>query len=117
MRQAVGRTCINRGKIRCRLMFAHLPSECRKEDYQFASSTTICVCDLRCILRVTTTKIVSLRRILRARIVVEQRRQPALGSRDVPALAFGIIGDLVALDLADAEISALRMRVIKAADR
>ena len=39
-----------------------------------------------------------------ARIVVEDRRQPALGLRDAPALAPRIVLDLVALDLADAEI-------------
>src|SRR5689334_25328663 len=59
----------------------------------------------------------SLRRILGARIVVQERSEPAFGGRDVPILALGIVLDLVALDFADAEIAALGMGVVKAADR
>src|SRR5215470_4271825 len=51
----------------------------------------------------------------RMRIVIEDRREPALAFGDRPALAPRIILDLVALDLADAEIGALRMAEIKPA--
>ena len=51
------------------------------------------------------------------RIVIEDRRQPAFAFHDAPALALGVILDLVALDLADAEIAALRMAEIKPAHR
>src|SRR5690348_16924370 len=52
-----------------------------------------------------------------ARIVIQDRRQPALALGDAPTLAPGIILDLVALDLADAEIGALRMAEIEPAHR
>src|SRR5579864_4755959 len=57
----------------------------------------------------------SLRCILGARIIVEERTEPAFGGGDVPALAPGIVLDLIALDLADAEIAALGMRIVEAA--
>ena len=47
------------------------------------------------------------RRRGRPRIVVQDRREPTLGFGDAPALAFGVVLDLVALDLADAEIAAV----------
>ena len=43
-------------------------------------------------------------------------REPLLGFPDCPALAGGVVLDLVALDLADPKIAALRMAEIKAAD-
>src|SRR5258706_4932264 len=43
------------------------------------------------------------------RIIIQQRRQPALRLDDRPSLAGGVILDLIALDLADAEISAMRL--------
>ena len=46
------------------------------------------------------------------RIVIEDRRQPALGFGNAPALAPCVILDLIALDLADAEIMRLRMTEI-----
>src|SRR5581483_2230265 len=60
-----------------------------------------------------------LRHLLRLefRIVIEDGREPALGLRDAPALAAGVILHLIALDLADAEIVTLRMAEIKAAHR
>ncbi len=57
------------------------------------------------------------RRFPLARIVVQQRRQPALRFFHRPAFAPRIILDLVALDLADAEIAALGMGEIEARDR
>src|SRR5450759_3229579 len=45
-----------------------------------------------------------LRRLVLGGDVVQDRRQPALGFRHAPALALRIVLDLVALDLADAEI-------------
>src|SRR6266700_6043637 len=61
----------------------------------------------------------SLRRFPRGRSgrVIEDRRQPFLRLGERPILARGIILDLVALDPADAEISALRMAEIDAAHR
>src|SRR3954470_16956798 len=53
----------------------------------------------------------------RARIVIQNRREPALGLVHAPALALGIVLDLVALDLADAEIGALRVAEIEPAHR
>src|SRR5262249_35704308 len=53
----------------------------------------------------------------RHRIVVEHRREPLLRLLDAPALAFGVVLDLVALDLADAEIVALRVAEIEPAHR
>ena len=47
------------------------------------------------------------------RNVVQHRRQPALGLGHAHALARGIVLDLVALDLADAEIEAFGMAEIK----
>ena len=54
-----------------------------------------------------------LRGLILRRDVVQHRRQPALGFRDAPALARGVVLDLVALDLADAEIEAFGMAEIK----
>src|SRR3974390_2519378 len=54
---------------------------------------------------------------LRARVVIQNRREPALGLFCAPALALGVILDLIALDLADAEIGALRMAEIESAHR
>src|SRR5882672_6089446 len=51
----------------------------------------------------------------RERIIIEDGRQPLLGFLDAPAFALGIILDLVALDLADAEIVAFRVAEIEAA--
>src|SRR5262245_60725808 len=61
----------------------------------------------------------SLRRGARGdeRVVVEHRREPFLRFGDGPALARGIVLDLVALDLADAEIVAVGMAEIEPADR
>src|SRR3984957_14877980 len=53
----------------------------------------------------------------RQRIVIEDRRQPFFGLLERQAFTSGIIFDLVALDLADAEIIALRVAEIEAADR
>src|SRR3954447_12547944 len=53
----------------------------------------------------------------RARIVIQNRREPALGLLHAPPLALGVILDLIALDLADAEIVALRMAEIEPAHR
>src|SRR5262249_49425163 len=53
----------------------------------------------------------------RQRIVVEHRREPALGLLDAPALARRVISDLVALDLADAEVMALGVAEIEPAHR
>src|SRR5689334_4953236 len=49
--------------------------------------------------------------------VVEDGRQPALRHREVHALAVGVVGDLVALHLADGEIARLRMREVETAHR
>src|SRR3569833_506871 len=51
------------------------------------------------------------------RIVVQDRRQPAFTLRHAPALAAGIVFDLVALDLADAEVVAVRVAEIEPAHR
>src|SRR4051812_18833492 len=51
------------------------------------------------------------------RIIVEHRREPPLRLGDAPALARGIILDLVALDLADAEIVTFGMTEIEPAHR
>src|SRR3954447_7146283 len=51
----------------------------------------------------------------RQRIVVKDGRQPLLGLLDAPAFALGVVFDLIALDLADAEIVALRVAEIEAA--
>jgi hypothetical protein len=50
----------------------------------------------------------------RARIIIEHRRQPALRLLDRPAFTLGVVLDLVALDLADAEVVAVGMRQIDA---
>ncbi len=47
-------------------------------------------------------------------VVVEDRREPALGLRHVHALAPRVILDLIALDLGDAEIRGLGMREVEA---
>src|SRR5207248_10063036 len=61
----------------------------------------------------------SLRRRLRQRrrIVVENRRQPSLAFGERLVLASRVILDLIALDLADAEIMTVRMTEIEAAHR
>src|SRR6185503_19984357 len=51
------------------------------------------------------------------RRVVKDWQQPALRLGDAPALAPGIVLNLVALDLADAEIAGIGMAEIEAADR
>ena len=56
-------------------------------------------------------------RDVRGRVVVQDRRQPALRLADGPALAARIVLDLVALDLRDAEIMRVGMREIEAATR
>jgi hypothetical protein len=43
-----------------------------------------------------------------AALVVQDRREPALALREVHALAVRVVGDLVALDLADGEVARLR---------
>src|SRR5262249_46673585 len=60
-----------------------------------------------------------LRRLLRPRrrIVVQHRRQPSLRLLRRPALAPRVVLDLVALDLADTEIVALRVAEVEAAYR
>src|SRR5947209_409719 len=52
----------------------------------------------------------------RQRIVIEDRREPSLRLGDGPALAARIVLDLVALNLADAEIMAVGMAEIEPAD-
>ena len=52
-------------------------------------------------------------RLILRRNVVQHRRQPALGLDHAPALARGVILDLIALDLADAEIGALGVAEIE----
>src|SRR5262245_13440349 len=47
------------------------------------------------------------------RIVVQHRREPALRLRDAPALARRIVLDLVALDLADAEVVRVRVAEVE----
>src|SRR5271170_8027657 len=54
-----------------------------------------------------------LRRLILGRDVVQDRREPAFGLLDAKALARGVILDLIALDLADAEIEAFGMTEIK----
>src|SRR3984885_13607971 len=54
-----------------------------------------------------------LRRLILSRDVVQDRREPAFGLLDAKALARGIILDLIALDLADAEIETFRMAEIE----
>src|SRR5207302_10380933 len=51
------------------------------------------------------------------RIVVEHRREPALSFRHAPTLARRIVLDLIALDLADAEVMRFGVTEIEAADR
>src|SRR6202012_5773066 len=58
-----------------------------------------------------------LRRGSRQRIVIENRREPLLGFGDAPVLAQRVILDLIALNLADAEIGSLGMAEIKPAHR
>src|SRR5215472_9513392 len=48
------------------------------------------------------------------RVVVEDRREPALGFDERPVFAARVVLDLVALDPADAEIMALRVAEIEA---
>src|ERR1700761_8500854 len=66
---------------------------------------------------VANFKPTTLGRVHGTRIVVEQRRQPAFGFLQRPALAAGIILNLVAFDLAHAEIAAFGMGIIKARHR
>src|SRR5215471_633859 len=49
-------------------------------------------------------------------LVVEHRCQPTLGLLEAPALALSVVFDLVALDLADAEVMAIGVRQIKTRD-
>src|SRR5579884_1694178 len=56
-------------------------------------------------------------RVNGARIVIQQRRQPAFSFLDGPILAAGVIFHLVALYLAYAEIAAFGMGIIEARDR
>src|SRR5262249_26254096 len=51
----------------------------------------------------------------RMRVVIQDRREPPLAFCDGPALALGIVLDLIPLDLADAEIGALWMAKIEPA--
>src|SRR4051812_19402659 len=53
------------------------------------------------------------RRLILRRNIIQHRRQPALGLGNAHALAPGVILDLVALDLADAEIKALGVAEIE----
>src|SRR6185369_7744027 len=57
------------------------------------------------------------RRRRRLSLVVEDRAQPALGGLQVPALAARVVGDLVLLDPADAEVVALGVGEVEAGDR
>src|SRR5215813_3803225 len=50
------------------------------------------------------------------RVIVEHRREPLLRLGHAPALARGVVLDLIALDLADAEIVALGVAEIEPAD-
>src|SRR6516225_12395465 len=50
-------------------------------------------------------------------VVVEDRRKPLFRFAHAPAFAPGIVFDLIALDLADPEIGAVRVTEIKAAYR
>src|SRR5436190_19050565 len=60
-----------------------------------------------------------LRRLSRQseRIVIEHRRKPPLGLLDAPAFAARVVLDLIALDLADAEVMRVRMAEIESRDR
>src|SRR5258708_26596006 len=49
------------------------------------------------------------------RVIVEHRREPLLRLGHAPALARGVVLDLIALDLADAEIVALGMAEVEPA--
>ena len=49
------------------------------------------------------------------RVVAEVRRQPALGLGQGPALALGVVGDLVLAEPADHEV--LRLRVARSTSR
>ena len=49
-------------------------------------------------------------------IIVEHRGEPALGFLEAPSLAPRVVGCLIALDLADAEVVAVGMGEIEAAD-
>src|SRR5262245_5614025 len=51
------------------------------------------------------------------RLIVEDWRQPSLAFADRPAFPIRIVFDLIAFDFADAEIRALRMAEVEAADR
>src|SRR5262249_41715133 len=51
------------------------------------------------------------------RVIVEHRREPLLRLGHAPTLARGVVLDLIALDLADAEIMALGMAEVEPADR
>src|SRR5262249_20458248 len=65
-----------------------------------------------------TSHVALLRRRARhnQRIVIEHWREPFFGLGHSPVLAGGIVFDLIALDLADAEIIALRMAEIEPAN-
>src|ERR1700736_3823118 len=51
------------------------------------------------------------------RLVVQDRGEPAFGLGQRPALAAGVVGRLVALDLADAEVVRVGMGEVEAGDR
>src|ERR1700745_350473 len=51
------------------------------------------------------------------RVIVEHRREPLLRLGHAPALARGVVLDLIALDLTDAEIVALGMAKVEPTDR
>src|SRR5258706_11081274 len=65
-------------------------------------------------LTLPQTDMRTLGRVYCPRIVIQNRRKPTLGFLQGPILTAGVIFHLVALDLADAEIAALGMGVIKA---
>src|SRR5262249_53948773 len=62
-----------------------------------------------------TSNVALLRRSARRnqRVVIEHWREPFFGFGHSPSLAGGIVVDLIALDLADAEVMALRMAEIE----
>src|SRR5262245_3934057 len=51
------------------------------------------------------------------RLIVENWRQPALAFADRPVFPLRVLFNLIAFDLADAEICTLRMAEVEAADR
>src|SRR5205807_1232475 len=51
------------------------------------------------------------------RAVVQVGGEPAFDGGDIQTFAAGVVGHLVALDLADREVARLRMRKVESADR